>query len=242
MLGWAGDGRVGAPIGVVRATFGNARATRRRLICRQGSGEMRLMMAAALGAALFSSAKAGVDVNRLAQCDDRNALDDISVDARLVAIKFYYDGFVHGLTDRTRRACYEYGVTDEKPALANRTLDLIERDCSPLRRPRVWPPRARAPSGESNAWGPSQGLKRADSTPTGIASGRTGVRAKAAIRSRARNGLRRPKPKFPADCRTLSIVVDRQAGWFPCQEVFRRQRSVDRLELARRIAQVRRTP
>ena len=72
------------------------------LLGGQGSGEMRLMMAAALGVALFSSAKAGVDVNRLAQCDDRNALDDISVDARLVAIKFYYDGFTHGLTDRTR--------------------------------------------------------------------------------------------------------------------------------------------
>ena len=64
------------------------------LPARQGSGEMRLIMAAALGAALFSSAKAGVDVNRAAQCDDRNALDDISVDARLVAIRFYYDGFI----------------------------------------------------------------------------------------------------------------------------------------------------
>ena len=57
---------------------------------------MRLIMAAALGAALFSSAKAGVDVNRAAQCDDRNALDDISVDARLVAIKFYYSGVTRG--------------------------------------------------------------------------------------------------------------------------------------------------
>lgn len=44
---------------------------------------MRLTMAAALGATLFSSAKAGVDVNQLAQCDERNALDDISVDAAL---------------------------------------------------------------------------------------------------------------------------------------------------------------
>ena len=35
----------------------------------------------------------------------------------------------------------------------------------------------------------------------------------------------------------LSIVVNRQAGGFPRQEVFRRQRSVDRLERARRIAQ-----
>lgn len=93
---------------------------------------MRLIMAAALGAALFSSAKAGVDVNRAAQCDDRNALDDISVDARLVAIRFYYDGFIHGLTDRTRQACYESRVNDEKLALVNRTLDLIERDCLPI--------------------------------------------------------------------------------------------------------------
>jgi hypothetical protein len=33
-----------------------------------------------------------------------------------------------------------------------------------------------------------------------------------------------------------SILVNRQAGWFPRQEVLRRQRSVDRLELARGIA------
>jgi hypothetical protein len=38
----------------------------------------------------------------------------------------------HGLTDRNRQACYESRVTDERLALANRTLDLIERDCLPI--------------------------------------------------------------------------------------------------------------
>jgi hypothetical protein len=101
---------------------------------RQGGGEMRLMIAvAALGAALFSSAKAGVDVNSLAQCNDRNALNGIAVDARLVAIKFYYDGFIDGQTDRTRQACYEARVlNDEELALVNKTLDLIESDCLPI--------------------------------------------------------------------------------------------------------------
>ncbi len=95
---------------------------------------MRLMIAAAaLGAALPSSAKAAADANDLKDCSDRNALNSIAVDARLVAIKSYYDGFIHALTDASRQACYEAGALNgEKPALVNKTLDLIERDCLPI--------------------------------------------------------------------------------------------------------------
>ena len=58
---------------------------------------MRLMIAtAAIVAALSSSAKAAADANELKDCSDRNALNSTAVDARLVAIKFYYDGFIHG--------------------------------------------------------------------------------------------------------------------------------------------------
>jgi hypothetical protein len=63
---------------------------------------MRLIVAA-----LSSSAKAAADVNPVNDCSDRNALNDIAVDARLVAIKFYYDGFIRGMTDRNRQTCYE---------------------------------------------------------------------------------------------------------------------------------------
>ena len=95
---------------------------------------MRLMIAtAAIVAALSSSAKAAADANQLKDCSDRNALNSIAVDARLVAIKFYYDGFIHGITDRNRQTCYEARVlNDERLAIVNKTLDLIERDCLPI--------------------------------------------------------------------------------------------------------------
>jgi hypothetical protein len=98
------------------------------------SHEMRLMIAtAAIVAALSSSAKAAADANQLKDCSDRNALNDIAVDARLVAIKFYYDGFIHGMTDRNRQTCYQARVlNDDRLAIVNKTLDLIERDCLPI--------------------------------------------------------------------------------------------------------------
>lgn len=93
---------------------------------------MYLMMAAATLAAAFSLAEAGVDADEL-KCSDRNALDSIAVDARLVAIKFYYDGFIHGLTDRDRQACYQArALNDDRQAIVNKTLDLIEQNCLPI--------------------------------------------------------------------------------------------------------------
>jgi hypothetical protein len=95
---------------------------------------MRLMIAtAAIVAALGSSAKAAADANQIKDCSDRNALNGIAVDARLVAIKFYYDGLIHGMTDRNRQTCYEARVLkDDSLAIVNKTLDLIERDCLPI--------------------------------------------------------------------------------------------------------------
>src|SRR5580658_2921363 len=89
---------------------------------------MRLMMAtAAIVAALGSPAKAAADVNPVNDCSDRNALNDIAVDARLVAIKFYYAGFIRGMTDRNRETCYEARVlNDDRLAIVNKTLELIE--------------------------------------------------------------------------------------------------------------------
>lgn len=95
---------------------------------------MRLMVATvAIVAALTSSAKAAADANQLKDCSDRNALNDISVDARLVAIKFYYDGFVRGMTDRNRQTCYEaHALNDDRLVVVNKALELIERDCLPI--------------------------------------------------------------------------------------------------------------
>ena len=95
---------------------------------------MRLMIAtAAIVVALSSSERAAPDANPLSDCSDRNALNSIAVDARLVAIKFYYDGFFHGMTDRNRQTCFEARVlNDDRLAIVNKTLEVIERDCLPI--------------------------------------------------------------------------------------------------------------
>lgn len=54
---------------------------------------MRTMMAAIV-VTLFCSATLAADAGSPSDCSDRNALNDISVDARLAAIKFYYAGLV----------------------------------------------------------------------------------------------------------------------------------------------------
>jgi hypothetical protein len=84
-------------------------------------------------AAVCSSAKAAADANQLSDCSDRNALNSIAVDARLVAIKLYYDRFILGLTDASRQKCYEArALNDDRLAIVNKTLELIERDCLPI--------------------------------------------------------------------------------------------------------------
>jgi hypothetical protein len=100
---------------------------------QEGSRDMRVMMAVAVTAIiLFSSTAAASNAEDLSQCSDRNKLNDISVDARLVAIEFYYDGLTDGLTDSARKTCYEVHASNREPAIANKTLKLIERDCLPI--------------------------------------------------------------------------------------------------------------
>lgn len=87
---------------------------------------MRVMMqAAAIAIFLFPSTASAID-----RCSDRNTLNGISVDARLVALKLYYDGFIGGLTDEKRRSCYEaHALNDDKLVVVNKALQLVERDC-----------------------------------------------------------------------------------------------------------------
>jgi hypothetical protein len=94
---------------------------------------MRMMMAAAIAVAVLCSAIATADGAERSQCSDRNALNSISVDARLVAIKYFFAGLVRGLTDRNRQACYEaHALNDVRLAIVNKTFELIERDCLPI--------------------------------------------------------------------------------------------------------------
>jgi hypothetical protein len=89
-----------------------------------------MVLAALLVAGSLSAAVGGSD---LAECGDRNALNSVSVDARLVAVRLYYQGLVHGLADESRRACYEAQVVkDDKFVIINKALDLIEDKCLPI--------------------------------------------------------------------------------------------------------------
>jgi len=93
---------------------------------------MRMTMAAMIALAVCCSATAA-DAADSARCADRNALNDISVDARLVAIKYYFAGLVRASTDRNRQACYQaHALNDPAREVLNKTLQLIERDCSTI--------------------------------------------------------------------------------------------------------------
>ena len=96
---------------------------------------MRVMAAAAGVTAiiLFSSTPLALSANELSQCSDRNKLNSIAVDARLAAVEFYYQGFIDGLPAGDRKSCYQARVVnDDKFAIVNKTLELIERDCLPV--------------------------------------------------------------------------------------------------------------
>jgi hypothetical protein len=95
---------------------------------------MRMMTAAGVTAIiLFSSTAQAASADALSQCSDRNKLNSTAVDARLVAIEFYYQGFIDGLADGDRKSCFAARVlSTDKLAIANKALDLIERDCLPI--------------------------------------------------------------------------------------------------------------
>ena len=80
-----------------------------------------------------SSSLAVVRVGVPNECSDRNALQDIAIDARLTAIQFYYKGLIQNLADKNRQICYEAHVLmDESFAVLNKTRALIETNCLPV--------------------------------------------------------------------------------------------------------------
>ena len=92
---------------------------------------MRALIALVL-IALFSSspALAVISVSEPNQCNDRNALQSIAYDARLIAIKLYYEGFLQNMPDKSRQTCYEAHVLlDDSFAVINKTRTLIETNC-----------------------------------------------------------------------------------------------------------------
>jgi hypothetical protein len=95
---------------------------------------MRVITAAGVKAIiLLSSTAAAISAGETSQCSDKNKLNGVSVDARLVAIEFYYQGIIDGLADGGRKSCFASRVSnDGKLTFANKTLELIERNCLPI--------------------------------------------------------------------------------------------------------------
>ncbi len=95
-------------------------------------------MRASLLAALMFFASPGpsfavLSVDLPGQCSDRNALQGIAYDARLTAIKMYYEGVVHALADKQKQTCIEAHVLmDEGFAVINKTREIIEAKCLPI--------------------------------------------------------------------------------------------------------------
>ena len=92
---------------------------------------MRTLIGLAMIALVSSSpALAVISVSEPNQCNDRNALQSIAHDARLIAIKLYYEGLLQNMADRNRQACYETHVLlDDSFAVINKTRTLVETNC-----------------------------------------------------------------------------------------------------------------
>ena len=90
---------------------------------------MRAVIAVAIALA-SSPAHAVITTSQPGQCNDRNALQSMAYDARLIAIKLYYEGFLQNMTDKNRQVCYEAHVLlDDSFAVINKTRTLIETNC-----------------------------------------------------------------------------------------------------------------
>jgi len=67
------------------------------------------------------------------ECSDRNALQSIAYDARLIAIKLYYKGLINSLADKKTQTCLEAHVLlDDRFAVINRTREIVETKCLPI--------------------------------------------------------------------------------------------------------------
>jgi hypothetical protein len=96
---------------------------------------MRMTPAGVTAIILLASTAAAISADVTSQCSDKNRLNGVSVDARLVAIEFYYQGIIEGLPDGDRKSCFAARVLNTgKLDIVNKTLDLIERDCLPIAR------------------------------------------------------------------------------------------------------------
>ncbi len=80
-----------------------------------------------------SPAHAVISVDLPNECSDRNALQSIAYDARLIAIKLYYKGLINKLADKKMQTCLEAHVLlDDRFVVINRTREIVETKCLPI--------------------------------------------------------------------------------------------------------------
>jgi hypothetical protein len=91
------------------------------------------LLAALITFCTGSPALAVISVDLPNECADRNALQSIAYDARLIAIKLYYKGLINSLSDKKRQTCLEAHVLfDDRFAVINKTREIVETKCLPI--------------------------------------------------------------------------------------------------------------
>lgn len=78
-------------------------------------------------------ALAVISVDLPNECNDRNALQGVAFDARLIAVKLYYKGLIDNMADKKKATCLEAHVLmDDKFAVINRTNEIVIAKCLPI--------------------------------------------------------------------------------------------------------------
>ena len=91
------------------------------------------LLAALIAFCTESPALAVISVDLPDECSDRNALQSIAYDARLIAIKLFYKGLINGLSDKNKKMCLEAHVLfDDRFVVINKTREIVETKCLPI--------------------------------------------------------------------------------------------------------------
>jgi hypothetical protein len=92
-----------------------------------------LLLSVLIATCLESPALAVISVDLPNECNDRNALQSLAYDARLIAIKLYYKGLINRLSDKKTETCLESHVLlDDRFVVINRTREIVETKCLPI--------------------------------------------------------------------------------------------------------------
>jgi hypothetical protein len=74
-----------------------------------------------------------VTINPPNACADKDALQNIAIDAQMNAIKLYYRGLIQGMGDPRKQVCLQTHVLlDDQFAVINKTRDLVVSQCLPI--------------------------------------------------------------------------------------------------------------